>query len=177
MKSLTPGKITMSYRIRPARETDIKALEALFATAREFMARTGNPLQWGSTHPPLSALEEDIALARGYCVVDEGDTVLGYYALVSHEKTYDVMVEGKWLDDGPYVCPHRVATYSGQGVGRFLIGYLKEHYASIRIDTMDVNIPMRSLLEKSGFVYTGVIELEDHRGLRVAYQYLQKAGV
>ena len=45
------------------------------------------------------------------------------------------------------------------------------------IDTMDVNIPMRSLLEKSGFVYTGVIELEDHRGLRVAYQYLQKAGV
>ena len=51
----------MAYQIRHAKETDWKEIQALYATARQFMADHGNPDQWGSQYPPDEMLLQDIA--------------------------------------------------------------------------------------------------------------------
>ena len=50
----------MQYQIRKAKREDLPRIEEIYAYAREFMARTGNPNQWGKTTPQSSLLEDDI---------------------------------------------------------------------------------------------------------------------
>jgi GNAT superfamily N-acetyltransferase len=76
-----------------------------------------------------------------------------------------------------YTAVHRVAVaLASRGTGvageilRFAEQKAKEHgHASLRIDTHEGNVVMRRMLEKNGFVYCGVIFLQDGAE-RVAYE-------
>lgn len=46
--------------VRPARRADLEAMEAVYAAARDYMRRSGNPTQWGNTAPARSLLLQDI---------------------------------------------------------------------------------------------------------------------
>ncbi len=59
--------------IRQARETDLPVISEIYAYARGFMAKNGNPHQWAGGFPPLSLLQEDIAAGNLYAV-EEGET-------------------------------------------------------------------------------------------------------
>ena len=50
----------MEHIVRKAKREDLSRIEAIYAYARKFMAETGNPNQWGTTHPPKDQLVEDI---------------------------------------------------------------------------------------------------------------------
>ena len=39
-------------RVRVADLGDLESVMQVYATAREFMKRTGNPTQWGNWYPP-----------------------------------------------------------------------------------------------------------------------------
>jgi len=54
------------YRIRQARWEDLERILEIYAYAREFMARTGNPAQWGTYYPPREMLEGDIRAGNLY---------------------------------------------------------------------------------------------------------------
>ena len=45
------------YDIRNARMEDLPVIQDIYAYARGFMAKTGNPNQWGQHHPPYPQLE------------------------------------------------------------------------------------------------------------------------
>ena len=57
--------------IRPAIWDDLPRIMEIYAAARDFMRRAGNPNQWGNNNPPRSSVEEDIQ--HGVCRVAEED--------------------------------------------------------------------------------------------------------
>ena len=58
----------MTYQIRTAELEDLPRIQDIYAYARKFMAETRNPNQWGTTHPPVEQLREDIRAERLYTV-------------------------------------------------------------------------------------------------------------
>ncbi len=165
----------MKLSIRTAVPGDLEALRDLYAAARRFMAAHGNPEQWGNSHPPQELLLANInAGALKVCCRPDG-SIAGAFSLFDHEDTYDIMKEGRWLNDAPYLVMHSVASYGGCGAGTFMLEYVKGLTDNIRIDTKEENQPMRALLQRQGFVLCGVIELKAGRGERLAYQWTAPA--
>ena len=75
------------------------------------------------------------------------------------------------MDDAPYGVVHRIAAAKGtHGAASFCMNWCMEQCGNIRIDTHANNKPMQGLLNKLGYTYCGVIELENGRGERLAFQ-------
>ena len=51
---------------RGARRADLDAILKIYARARQAMADSGNPTQWGDHFPPQELLEEEL-IAKGKC--------------------------------------------------------------------------------------------------------------
>ena len=56
----------MKYTIRPAVLADLPHILEIYAEARAFMRRTGNPNQWFDTHPAKEILLDDISKRQLY---------------------------------------------------------------------------------------------------------------
>ena len=78
----------MDYTIETASWADLPRILEIYAYARAFMAKTGNPNQWGTTHPPREQLEEDIARKRLYVVKGNGQIQGVFYFCVEEDPTY-----------------------------------------------------------------------------------------
>ena len=68
----------MEYVIRTAKREDLPRIEEIYAYARQFMAETGNPNQWGETTPQSSLLEDDIEKGLLFVQTHEDSTYGGY---------------------------------------------------------------------------------------------------
>ena len=80
--------------IRKSTANDLPAMLALYADARRFMAENGNPNQWGTTHPPVETLREDIRQGQLY-VATAGDTIHGVFMFfLGEDPTYRQIFEG-----------------------------------------------------------------------------------
>ena len=157
--------------IRHARPADLPELLEIFANARRFMAENGNPNQWGDHTPTLEMLEADIAAACSYVCVQDGRTVATFFLSTAGEPTYRVIREGAWLDDAPYGVVHRIAAaQQGHGAAAYCLEWCLEQCGNIRIDTHQDNRPMQRLLARLGYTYCGLIDLEEGRGERLAFQ-------
>ena len=155
--------------IRPAVWEDLPRLMEIYAAARDFMRRAGNPTQWGNTHPPREIVEEDIR--RGVCRVAEDDRhIYAVFALIpGPDPTYS-LIDGSWLNDRPYAVMHRVATDgSRHGVMQEIVRYAGLFYDELRIDTHRDNIVMQRAVLRDGFQYCGIIYLANGDP-RLAYQ-------
>ncbi len=158
--------------IRKALSADYADIRKIYADARDFMAETGNPDQWGKVHPPEEMTRQDIADGNLYLCV-EGEEILGvFYYLEGQDPTYKKIYEGEWLNDRPYAVIHRIAVSSsgrGKGVARACFDYAFSLCPNIKIDTHENNIPMQKALKKSGFKYCGIIYLLNG-DKRIAFQ-------
>ena len=148
---------------RGAVRGDLPQILQIYAHAREAMAASGNPTQWGDNFPPQELLEEDIDSNRLFVYVVNGQ-LLGVFAFIlGVDPTYQVIEDGAWLNDTlPYGTIHRLAS-SGKSKG--------EHCQSLRADTHADNQIMQHLLEKNGFTRCGIIHVADGTP-RIAYQKL-----
>ena len=144
--------------IRLSESSDVLAILAIYQFARAFMAAHGNLRQWSQGAPDEVSLKKDLSLRRSYVVVDRG-TVVGTFALLSLDPNYD-RIDGRWLNEGPYVAIHRLASIK-PGVGTLILKTISDGYPNVRIDTHKDNAPMQNLLKKMGFVHCGVIRLHD----------------
>lgn len=157
--------------IRHAAPADLPDLLALFDAARRFMAQNGNPHQWGSRFPTKEMLEADISARRSYICEDEGRLAAAFCFTTEGEPTYRVIREGAWLDDAPYGVVHRIAAAEhGRGAAAFCLEWCLARCGNIRIDTHRDNQPMQRLLARLGYTFCGLIDLENGRGERLAYQ-------
>nr|WP_297274499.1 GNAT family N-acetyltransferase [uncultured Agathobaculum sp.] len=158
-------------RTQPA---DLPVLLGIFAGARRFMAENGNPNQWGDHTPTREMLEEDIAAGRSYVCLDAGRIAATFCFSTAGEPTYRVIREGAWLDDAPYGVVHRIAAAEqGHGAAAYCLEWCLEQCGNIRIDTHRDNKPMQRLLHRLGYTYCGLIDLENGRGERLAFQKRQ----
>jgi hypothetical protein len=162
--------------IRKSTAGDLERIMEIYACARDFMARHGNPRQWGATNwPPEALIRQDIAGGDSYvCLNDEGK-VIGTFFFVQGadvEPIYRQITDGAWTDDSPYGVVHRIASDgSEKGIGSFCLNWAWEQCGHhLRIDTHGDNTVMQSLLKKLGFVYCGTVYVEEDDDPRMAYE-------
>ena len=162
-------------QIRKTVPADLGRLMEIYARARDFMARTGNPDQWGPTHwPPEALIREDIAAGNSYVCTNEAGRVIGTFFFVQGpdvEPTYRVIDDGAWLDPGPYGVVHRIASDgSEKGIGAFCLNWAYAQCGHLRIDTHGDNTVMQGLLRKLGFQHCGTIYVREDRAPRLAFE-------
>ena len=155
--------------IRKAKETDIVRIMQIYAIARDYMKRSGNPSQWGDSYPPEETVRDDIG--KGVCrVISDQNGIHGVFAAIEGDDPTYGYIEGAWLNEEPYVTIHRIASDgTSHGIFRIAAEYCKTLCNNVRIDTHKDNLTMQHLLDKNGFVKCGVIYLLNGSP-RIAYQ-------
>lgn len=151
----------MDYVIEKAAVSDFPRIEEIYAYAREFMARTGNPNQWGTTHPPRQQLEKDIENKRLYLVKNQGTVHGVFYFCVEEDPTYAVIHGGAWHSDRPYGVIHRIASDGSRGILKAAVEFAKQQTDYLRIDTHEDNHVMQRAVQKQNFRYCGIIYISD----------------
>ena len=155
--------------IRKTTRADIGAIDKIYRDAKIFMRENGNPTQWRGEYPNALDATEDIDNG-GYVCEDDGEIVAVFYFHIGNDKTYDVIYDGKWLNDEPYAVIHRIAVAKrGRGIAAFCFDECYKMFPNLKIDTHKDNIAMQRALEKSGFEYCGIIHLENGEE-RIAFQ-------
>lgn len=151
---------------------DIEFIMPIYEEAKKKMRLDGNFNQWSEKYPDIETLLDDISRGELYLAYDEKGIYGVFMLSLSGEETYNY-IEGEWLNDEPYAVIHRIASY---GIGRHLledvINFAFEKTDNIRIDTHEDSKTMRRLLKKLGFIYTGIIYLNNGDSRR-AYQLIK----
>ena len=143
---------------RGARRSDLDAIMQIYARARQTMADSGNPTQWGRNFPPQELIEEDIDTNRLFVYLHNGALEGAFAFILGPDPTYAKIEDGQWLNDTlPY------------------INWCLEHCESLRADTHADNKIMQHILEKNGFTKCGIIHVADGTP-RIAYQRLSREG-
>lgn len=171
-------------QLRITEQSDIERVLQILSEARCAIAKLGID-QWQDGYPSRDVIEDDIEKGISHVLEVDG-SVEGTVVLMSErEPTYDVIYDGEWLtgDSTDYFTIHRIAlsdSLRGKGAAAFIVDEAVSRArslgcVSVRVDTHKGNLAMRRMLEKNGFIYCGVIEL-DNSGLesrkRVAYERL-----
>ena len=123
--------------------------------------------QWQSILPNQAQFINDIENGEFYVLVIEQKIVAMMALKKEIEHTYDVIYDGKWRYDIPYMTIHRIAVdkdFSGHGYGTDLLNYAKKvasslGYHYLRIDTHQDNQAAIKRFTDFGFVYCGYILL------------------
>lgn len=166
--------------IRNVEEKDLDIVDDLFNEGREYFRKHGIN-QWQSEpggYPSKKDVMKDMENGGGFVVVED-DQVIGYSYIHELDESNYHYIEGKWLNDEPYVVVHRTCVSNaskGKGIGSLFFSKAKEicvenDLHSIRVDTHQDNLSMQRLLEKNGFVKCGIIYVQDGSP-RYAYQLL-----
>ena len=161
--------------IRKAEKKELEEILNVYQEAREYMALNGNKDQWGDNYPPRSLIEEDISTGKCYIAHDEKVCGVFYFA-IENDPMYDVIKDGRWLNENVYAVVHRIAVSKNthnKGIASQCIDYAVEvcrdmNICDLRMDTHRDNLPMQRFLEKKGFVKCGVVFMEDGNE-RLAY--------
>ncbi len=158
--------------VRRANKNDLISIMPIYDAAKSKMRADGNMHQWSNTYPDEETLLADIARGELY-IACEDDEIYGVFMLsFSGEETYKE-IQGAWLNNEPYAVIHRIASLGkGRNLLKDAIDFAFASTENIRIDTHEDNNIMRSLLNKLGFTYTGIIHLKSGDERR-AYQLIK----
>ena len=74
--------------IRLAIPADMDELMRVYASARAYMAATGNPNQWGADYPSRELLGGDMELGRLYVCEHEGLVCGAFVLALGEDPTY-----------------------------------------------------------------------------------------
>lgn len=161
----------MKYNVRPAQTADLQRMEEIYASARAFMAASGNPNQWGTDYPPRALLERDIAGGNLYVLTD-GETIHGVFAFfLGEDPTYVRIYDGAWHCGLPYGVIHRIAGDGSGGIVRTAVEFAGQRCRYLRMDTHRENAAMQRAMEKQGFQICGTI-LTASGSPRIAYDLI-----
>lgn len=150
----------MSYQIRLAEFADLPRILEIYEAARRYMRDTGNPNQWGNSHPAESILREDISKKQLYVCAENKEILCVFAYIPGPDPTYSFIEGGQWLNDAPYGVIHRIAVAQHQkGIASFCFQWALAQCPNLRIDTHRDNRPMQEALYKNGFAFCGTIHL------------------
>lgn len=155
----------MNYNFRKATLSDINPIWDILQDAIIRRKNDGSN-QWQDGYPNLEVVKKDIEKDTGY-VLTEGETIVGYIAvLINDEPAYE-NIEGEWLTNDDFVLFHRVAiaeNYLGKGLAKMMINHIEDfavenNIKSIKADTNFDNFAMLKIFEKLGYKYCGQVYL------------------
>ena len=158
------------FTIRRTTDTDVRAVLQIYAGARGFMRENGNPQQWGDDYPPLEAVLLDASAEGQGFVCEQNNEVVAAFCFYTGDEPDYAVIDGAWLNDGPYGSMHRLAVrQGGEGVGGFCLSWAFEQCGNLKVDTHRDNAPMQRLLEKLGFSRCGIVWIRGGEE-RIAFQ-------
>lgn len=156
-------------KFRKTKEEDIPEIMRIIGQAQEYMRSQGID-QWQDGYPNESVFQEDIHNQESY-VMEENGKILGTMAVLFRtEPTYEKIYEGVWKTENvPYAAIHRVAVdqdCKGKGIAGAMVLEAEKMcrergIISIKNDTHRDNHSMQRMQAKNGFVYCGIIYLEN----------------
>ncbi len=161
--------------IKETEQKDIKDIVLIISQAKQYFRLNQIP-QWQGDYPNEIDILKDIENSGAYCI-KVGTEVVGYSFVAQYKDPNYSYIEGKWLNEEPYVVIHRTCikdTMKGKNLASEFVGLAKDiclenQIHNIRVDTHEKNISMQKMLEKNGFIKTGIIYVEDGSP-RFAYQ-------
>lgn len=120
--------------------------------------------QWQDGYPNQEVIRKDIEKGAGF-VLTEGETMVGYCAVLVNDEPEYAKIKGSWLSDNDFVVFHRVAIsekHLGKGLAKKILEFVEEfalshHIYSIKADTNFDNGAMLKIFEKMGYVYCGEV--------------------
>src|SRR5690606_33444415 len=97
----------MRYDFRQAHAEDLHQIWDILQLAIQRRKEDGST-QWQDVYPNPSVVQTDIEKGNGYVLTD-GDTIVGYCAILINDEPEYARLKGAWLTDGDFVVYHRVA--------------------------------------------------------------------
>ena len=166
--------------IRKSKPEDIPEIMNIIRDAQASMKLLGIS-QWQNGYPNENSFAKDIAEGISHVYEEDGEIVATAAIFTAPEPDYAKIYDGEWKTSGDYGVVHRIAVKKEVKRGGYaakMIEYAAEltrqaGYGSIRIDTHEGNIPMRTFLKKQGFEECGIIYLSNEgcvENKRVAYE-------
>ena len=157
--------------IRKASMSDIDAVMRIYGAAKKFMCENGNKTQWPGNYPDRDLVSDDIANGNLYVICREDSSVCACFGLFFGDDPTYSHIEGSWKNDAPYAAIHRVASDGSiKGVFRKCFDFVSARHPHIRIDTHEDNKIMQRAILNCGFVYCGIIYVENGTPRR-AYEW------
>ena len=164
-----------SVEVRRAEPSDLERVMEVLGEGREALGELGID-QWQRGYPSEEVVRRDIAGGNCWVAVPEdADGIIMATAciMLDGEPIYDA-IDGAWLTEctsanPSYATVHRVAVSSGgtrRGLARLLFAHAeslarRSGYRSVRVDTHEGNVRMRTLLPSLGYSQCGVVMLAD----------------
>lgn len=154
----------MDYFFRQAKKEDLHQIWEILEKAIQRRKEEGSN-QWQDGYPNPSVIKNDIEKGSGYVLIEKGNTIVGYCALLLNDEPAYAHIKGKWLTNADFIVYHRVAiseNHLGQGLAQKMLQYI-ESFArnhstySIRADTNFDNAGMLRIFEKMGYTYCGEV--------------------
>lgn len=163
----------MEYEVRKAVMTDLNRIEEIYAYARSFMIKTGNPDQWGKHYPPHQQLIQDIETGTLFVIQKENVIHGVFFFYIGPDPTYSLIKDGCWRSDSSYGTIHRIAGDGSGGILKTALSYALSRISHVRIDTHHDNHVMQGAVQRVGFSKRGIIYLDDGSP-RIAYDLLSE---
>lgn len=167
-----------NFYIRKAEKSDLEKILRIYAGAREFMKKNGNPTQWGDSWPLDEDIEKNIneknQLVACFKVENQSENgnfgkslesekseeiAATFLFLPGPEEAYNNLKDGNWPENTKdYFVIHSFASsMKARGAATFCFEWCEKQPGvhCIKVDTHKNNIPMQNLLKKLGYVYCG----------------------
>lgn len=162
------------FILRKATKKDTERIWQIIRQAKEQMRRL-NSQQWQNGYPALENITTDIANGCGYVLCLENQAIAYGMVTFDGEDAYRSL-EGKWINDEPYVVLHRLAVadeMKKRGIATLFVREVEKlsrqnKIYNFRVDTNFDNHYMLKMLSTLGFSYCGEINYEN--APRMAYQ-------
>jgi GNAT superfamily N-acetyltransferase len=151
------------YSFRKALASDKEKIWEILQFAIQRRKEEGSK-QWQDGYPNLNVIESDIEKDEGFVLTD-GNTIVGYAAvIINNEPEYEKIV-GKWLTNDDFVVVHRIAiaeNYLGKNVSKIILKHIEDFAInntifSIKVDTNFDNFAMLRIFEKLDYTYCGEV--------------------
>src|SRR5688572_20476640 len=117
----------MEYQFRKAKISEIAPIWDILQLAIQRRKEEGSD-QWQDGYPNPEVVQKDIEKGAGFVLTD-GETIVGYSAILINDEPEYAKIEGKWLTNDDFVVFHRVAIsekYLGKGCAKIMIGCIED---------------------------------------------------
>lgn len=153
----------MNYSFRKATASEIPEIWTILQQAIIRRKKDGSD-QWQDGYPNPEVVKKDVEAGQGF-VLTEGDSIIGYSAVLINDEPEYAKIKGEWLSNEDFIVVHRVAVlenYLGKGLAKKILEFIEEfalsnNIHSIKADTNFDNIAMLKIFEKSGYKYCGKV--------------------
>lgn len=149
---------------RKARWNELSEIMGVIEDGKRTLKERGVD-QWANDGPTYESIQRDLKKEQLYVLV-ENNEILGVCACVLEEDPNYQVIDGAWLQTGPYMNIHRFAVSRKHQKKNLGTQMLREclricPFKAVRIDTHHDNQAMLALVQKVGFQYCGVIRLSN----------------